>query len=258
MIRSPLFLFLATTCAVASVHAQTLPPTPASFGVNMACGGFAADKLPGTAFKDYTWPSGAELDYLRDKGCRLIRLSFLWERLQPKLGEPLDDGHAREMEAVLKDCNAHSIGVLLDCHSYARYRGQIIGTPEASVAQFVDFYKQLALRFKDRPGVWAFGLMNEPHDMGDASRWPLAAQAASDAIRATGAKQWIFVGGDGWSGAHSWRQNNENLDIHDAQNRIVYEAHEYFDKDSSGTYSHSYDEDQTTPTTGSRAFKTLR
>ncbi len=255
MIRFSSFIFLSTALLGASVRAQTQLPTPSSFGVNMAGADFAGDKLPGTVGKEYVWPQNNELDYLKEKGCRLIRLPFLWERLQPKLGAPLDDGHAREIEAVLRDCHARNIGVLIDCHSYGRYRGQIIGTPEVSVQQFADFWRQFALRFKNQPSMWAFGLMNEPHDMGDATRWPVAAQAASDAIRASGAKQWIFVAGDSWSGAHSWRQNNENLDISDPQNRVVYEAHQYFDRDSSGTYKGSFDEEKATPTIGSERLK---
>jgi endoglucanase len=235
----------------APVQAQVQLPTPSSFGVNLAGAEFGADKLPGVAGHEYTWPSNAELDYLRDKGCRLIRLPFLWERLQPQLGAPLDEPKTRELEEVLKQCNARGIRVVLDCHSYARYRGQIIGTPEVSVQQFADFYRQLGLRLKDQPAMWAFGLMNEPHDMGDATRWPKAAQAATNAVRASGAKQWIFVGGDAWSGAWTWRQNNENLDIADPLGRVVYEAHQYFDKDGSGTYAHSYDEDKTSSTIGS-------
>ncbi len=233
------------------VRAQTRIPTPSSFGVNLAGAEFGGDKLPGVAFKDYTWPSNGELDYLHVKGCRLIRLPMLWERLQPQLGAPLDEPKARELDAVLRECAARDIRVLLDCHSYARYHGQIIGTPGVSVQQFADFWRQLALRLRNQPALWAFGLMNEPHDMGDATRWPKAAQAATDAIRGTGAKQWVFVGGDGWSGAWSWRQNNESLDIRDPLGRVVYEAHQYFDSDSSGTYAHSYDEDKTTPTIGS-------
>lgn len=257
MIRSSCVVFLvaAFTTPSASVFAQTQIPTPSSFGVNLAGAEFAADKLPGTAGKEYTWPSNAELDYLRSKGCRLIRLPMLWERLQPQLGAPLDEPKTRELEEVLKQCAARDVRVLLDCHSYGRYRGQIIGTPEVSVEQFADFYRQLAFRLKDQPGVWAFGLMNEPHDMGDATRWPKAAQAATDAIRATGAKQWIFVGGDSWSGAHSWRQDNENLDIRDPQDRVVYEAHQYFDRDSSGTYKGSFEDEQATPTIGSERLK---
>ncbi|BCM92738.1 endoglucanase [Abditibacteriota bacterium] len=251
------FLFGAATITSAlfdaSGYAQAqTPPTPASFGVNMAGADFGGDKLPGVVYKDYTWPSGKELDYFRDKGCRLIRLPMLWERLQPQLGAALDEGKMQELEGVLHDCADHHIGVLLDCHSYARYRGQIIGTEGVSVENFADFWGQLATRLAKQPAMWAFGLMNEPHDMGDGARWPRAAQAATDAIRATGAKQWVFVGGDGWSGAHSWRQNNENLDIHDAQDRIVYEAHQYFDADNSGSYKHSYDEDKTTADIGSQ------
>ena len=236
--------------ALAQAQETTLP-TPAGFGVNLAGAEFGGDKLPGVPYRDYTWPSGAELDYLRDKGCRLIRLPILWERMQPKLDEPLDEDKMRELEGVMKACAEHRIGILLDCHSYGRYRGQIIGTGGVSIENFADFWGKIATRLGKQPAMWGYGLMNEPHDMEDATRWPRAAQAATDAIRATGARQWVFVAGDGWSGAHSWRQNNENLDVRDAQDHVVYEAHQYFDADNSGSYKHSYEEEKATATIGS-------
>lgn len=80
--------------------------------------------------------------------------------------------------------------------------------------------------------------------------WPTAAQEATDAIRTVDTTHQIFVGGDNWSGAHSWRTYNENLRINDSANKLVYEAHQYFDNDSSGKYVGTYVQEGATPTTG--------
>src|SRR5918994_1590531 len=50
--------------------------------------------------------------------------------------------------------------------------------------------------------------MNEPHDMGSATLWPTAAQAAVNAIRAADMSTTIIVAGDGWNSSWTWPQNN--------------------------------------------------
>jgi len=100
--------------------------------------------------------------------------------------------------------------------------------------------------------------MNEPHDMGGAGVWMAAAQAAVDAIRATGATDNIVVAGDGWSSAGMWQLVNGNLAINDALNKIVYEAHIYFDHDNSGTYRGTYDQEGADPDTGVRRLQVFQ
>lgn len=62
-------------------------------------------------------------------------------------------------------------------------------------------------------------------------------QAAIDGIRAAGAtSQYIFVEGNSWSGAWTWREVNDNLKaLTDPQDKIVYQMHQYLDSDGSGT-----------------------
>jgi endoglucanase len=91
--------------------------------------------------------------------------------------------------------------------------------------------------------------MNEPHDTNGT--WPHTAQAAIDAIRAVDSRHYIFLAGDHWSNANSWLEANPHiLEVHDPSDRIVYEAHIYFDHDGSGTYKHSYDEEKAYPSIG--------
>jgi endoglucanase len=60
----------------------------------------------------------------------------------------------------------------------------------------------------------------------------------------------ILVGGYAWEGAWTWSQNNASLNINDPSNHLLYAAHQYFDKDGTGTYANSYDADGTYPTIG--------
>jgi endoglucanase len=82
--------------------------------------------------------------------------------------------------------------------------------------------------------------MNEPYNMGDATVWPTAAQAAVNAIRAVDMNTQILVEGTQWASAYWWPGDNGSLSITDPANKLLYEAHLYFDSDGSGRYLLSY------------------
>jgi endoglucanase len=129
--------------------------------------------------------------------------------------------------------------ILLDMHNYARYHNNLIGTAAVPNAAFGDVWRKLAEHYRNERAVWAYGLMNEPHDTNGL--WPAAAQAGVDGVRAADMSHTILVAGDGWSGAWSWLQHNANLAVKDPANNFMYEAHQYFDSNASGTYTQSYD-----------------
>jgi endoglucanase len=145
--------------------------------------------------------------------------------------------------------------VLLDCHNYGRYKidgtnEQILGTLQVPNSVFADFWRKVADRYKNESAVYGYGVINEPHDIGDDGRWLAAAQAAIDEIRKVDAAHTVFVAGDHWGGAYSWRNtSNEDLDIRDPVDKLVYEAHQYFHNDHSGTYQ-PYDSEGAYPDVG--------
>ena len=171
-------------------------------GVNLAGAEFNSSKKPGALHKDYTFPSESDYAYYASKGMNIVRLPFLWERLQPQAHGALDGGQLSLLRTAVKRAKAHNLRVVLDVHNYAKYSGKRIGTAEAPVAVFADFWSKLATEFKDDDWV-VFGLMNEPNGI-DAGSWADAAQAGLDAIRATGARNLVLVPGTAYSGAHSW------------------------------------------------------
>jgi endoglucanase len=230
-------------------------PTHATFGINLAGGEFGSN-LPGTYNWDYTYPTAQELDYYKGKGRLVVRVPFRWERLQRTLNGPLDPTEMARIDTIMGDARSRGMVVLLDCHNFGRYKvdgtnEQVLGTSQVPNAAFADLWRKIADRYKNESAVYGYGLMNEPHDMGDDKRWPTAAQMTVDEIRKVDTAHTILVAGDHWSGAHSWRNtSNENLDIQDPANRLVYEAHQYFDNDHSGIYDQSYDGEGANPGVG--------
>jgi Ca2+-binding RTX toxin-like protein len=219
-----------------------------TIGVNLAGAEFGSS--PGVYGYDYIYPTAGELDYFKSEGITLIRLPFRWERVQPDLDGPLDGAEVARIHTFLDEAAARGMQVILDVHNYGRYAGQVIGSDAVPISSFADFWSKMAAEFGGSPAIAGYGLMNEPHDMGGSGVWPAAAQAAVDAIRATGATENIIVAGDGWSSAGMWQLVNGNLAINDTLNKIVYEAHIYFDHDNTGTYRGTYDQEGATAMTG--------
>lgn len=237
--------------------AQPLARSEARAGINLSGAEFG-NKVPGVFGTDYIYPGFTDLDYFRARGRTLIRLPFKWERMQRSLNAPLDKDELARLQGVLRAAAERKIQVILDLHNYARYQfageeGQIIGSARVPVAAFADFWSKMAQAVKDEPALYAYGLMNEPHDMGDPQRWPRAAQAAVDAIRRVDARSAIIVPGDHWSGARGWRDSTNkelHLKVRDRRNNLIFEAHCYFDKDGSGTYKGSYEAEGASPDIG--------
>ncbi len=232
-----------------------------NFGVNM----------DGAEYSWGTFPSMADLLNVKSEGVDIVRLPIAWEMMQPTLNGPLNSSYLTGLETFLNNAASLGIQVIVDVHDAGRYDvnwaadaasnygivapdgadASVIGSAAVPISAFANFWGQLASALAGNPGVAAYDIMNEPYNMGGASVWPDAAQAAVNAIRSVDMNTTIMVEGDQWANAQYWAATNENLNIIDPANKIVYEAHQYFDN-GSGTYSETYAQQGDTSTTGSQ------
>jgi endoglucanase len=233
-----------------------LPPRPHEnarlLGINLSGAEFGSETPRGQFGKDYIYPTAEDLNYYNAKGFRLVRLPFLWERLQPTLFGALDEAELGRLDRLIGLAVQRGMAVVIGPHNFARYRVDkdpvLIGSPAVPVSAFADFWHRVATHFRTWSDAFAFSLMNEPHDTGGT--WGPIAQAGLDAIRRAGSHHTVYVPGDGWSGAWRWRQFNAGLILNDPLKRLVYEAHQYFDRDGSGFYQTGYDQSGAFPTIG--------
>jgi endoglucanase len=211
-------------------------------GINLAGAEFNPERSSAIYGKDYIYPSAKDLKYYAHKGFSVVRLPYRWERLQPSLLGNLDQAELGRIKGFVASAQALDMRVILSPHNYGRYfvagNEVLIGTPGVSIAAFADFSRKVAMAFAGNAGIYALSLMNEPHDT--QGLWKQTAQAGLTAIRTVDRRRLVLVPGDGWSGAWSWRQNNDDLLLDDPADRIMYEAHQYFDLDHSGTYKTDY------------------
>ncbi len=209
-------------------------------GVNLSAAGFGAHvALPGVYGKHYSYPEESYYKKYADKGMDLVRLPFVWERIQPKLNTSLDSAELARLMQSLDFAQKHGVKVILDLHNYYRYYDKLIGSKDVPIDSFAGVWKQIAQKVVNHPAVDGYGLMNEPYSTNGL--WPQAAEAAAKAIRTVDGKRWIYIAGDRYSSAYHFPKYNTTLVnspwMRDPKNNLVYEAHMYLDKDYSGNYA---------------------
>ena len=224
-------------------------------GVNVAGAEFGMSNLPGTQGRDYTFNSENTFRYFADKELGLIRLPLQWERLQHTPGGPLDTAYLAGVKQDVAWAAAHGAEIILDVHNYARYsvssggplQTYVIdnkaadGSVKVTSADLANLWVRLSNEFRFERAVYAYDLMNEPHDMGQGN-WKAISQTVLNAIRANQDDKLVLIPGDSWSSANRWVSvHGPSGWIQDPANNFAYEAHQYFDSDESGTYKSTYD-----------------
>ncbi len=221
-------------------------------GISLAGAEFREDALPGVYGQDYIYPQKDNVAYYQSRGFNLFRVPFLWERVQPGLLQEFDAGEVERLKHAVALIAAHNGRVILSPHNFGRYniggKAMPIGSAQVSIRSFSDFWSRFTREFMGVSGIYAFDLMNEPHDMNGS--WRAAAQAGLDAIRAVDRERLVIAPGDHWSGAWSWDDYNEDFLLNDRANNLLYDAHQYFDQDHSGTYMHDYEASDGNPDMG--------
>lgn len=211
-------------------------------GVNLAGAEFNSKKLPGVMHKDYTYPAAADLSYFASKGATTVRLPFRWERAQRALMGELDSGEMAAISKVVAAAAPLGLCVILDLHNYGSYTGRPIGSAEVPNEAFLDFWTKMGERFPDASQV-AFGLMNEPSKI-PLPAWTQLARHTVRHLRDADVANLLMVSGGRWSGVHEWTRTFSGTsnaaafaDLADPLGRTVFEVHQYFDRDFSGTHA---------------------
>lgn len=221
-------------------------------GVNLATG--SGGEVHGIYNTNYSYPSFKDLYYVKSKGIRLIRLPFRWERVQHEVNGPLDyELDLTKIKEVIAEAERIGIYVMPDMHDYCRRRIDGVtykfGDAQLTNAHFADVWTKLAAEFKDFTNIWGYDIMNEPYGLLPGV-WDGAAQAAINAIRTVDTETPIVVEGGNYAASYSWPTTAGSLiNLVDPSDKIIYQAHCYFDRDKSGHYLlEEFDKEISSPT----------
>jgi endoglucanase len=214
-------------------------PTKPMLGVNEASGEFGIGNYN---FK-YSYPGKDRLDWVAAQGFGIIRVPFVFQNIQASSFAMLDEAAMQRLDPVLNECAIHRIVCLLDMHNYGNYyldnspaSQGLPGTNGISNTRLANLWAQIGARYKNNSYVW-FDLMNEPNKQ-TALEWVKTANAIAAAIRATGATNKIIYQGTAWDGAWKWTTSGnatQLLKAYDPGHNYAFEAHQYLDRDGSGT-----------------------
>jgi endoglucanase len=223
-------------------------------GVNLSGAEFGAVPTPGnlgTYGSAYTYPTAAEVTYYMGKGMNVFRLPFRWERMQSTQMGALRATELSRMDTFVNFATAQGATVIIEPHNFQRYYPDpadfqrsaqgLVGSavPDAAL---VDFWTKLAEHYKNNGRV-IFNLMNEPAEVSATQLLNTTNQVIAG-IRSTGATNRLHVPGTSWTGAHSWISSGNAatmINVVDPANHFVFEVHQYFDFNSSGSADYEND-----------------
>lgn len=187
------------------------------FGVNMSGAEFG-NVYPGVDGTHYGYPTKKDLEYFKEKGLRMIRFPFRWERIQSEMNGPLITTELAKMKEFVQAAEDLNMKVLLDMHNFGRYcvysngvnsddnQFVVIGNAQCTVENFCDVWKKLAAEFKDYKCIWGYDIMNEPYGMLRTTPWETIAQACINAIREVDTETMLVISGNEYSSASRWKE----------------------------------------------------
>ena len=246
--------YLLLILFVLTAHSGGAQGMSFSLGINLCGGEFGEQHLPGTLHQDYAYPTEEEVNYFYQKGFKSVTIPFRWERIQKNPGGDLDYQEIGEIKKVVSWCSARGMNVVLSMHNGGRYRKNgieyIIGSYSVSRNDFSDVWNRLANAFSGYSNLLGYEIMTEPHEM-QGFDWFTTAQQAIQAIRQADSRTPIIIAGENYAAAESWHLYSDHLkNLKDPSDKIIYNAHCFFDIDFTGKYIYSYDQNQAEEYTG--------
>lgn len=247
-------LVIADACVFFAQPVLAPQPTFVS-GVNLSGGEFG-DVVPGEYATDYRYPAFPEwgdyrgMQYFVDKGCKIVRLTCKWPRIQRTMfGELSSDGDistwsgALDMDRIddiIRWETSRGVIVLLDVHDYLRAFGSIVGPDTSTPTEaLTDLWVRLANRYAANPLVW-FGIMNEPNGILATTTVDIMTAVVNGIRARTSALNRVLVTGPEYSGGWSWTTYGSAdafRAYRDPADNHLIEIHQYPDSDSSGTHA---------------------
>lgn len=226
-----------TTPAIRKTDRSTGVPVP-MIGMNGAGLEFGSN-IPGRFNTDYFSPRDENFRRMAERGIKLIRLPFKWERVQRDLFGPLHAPDLKYIQDCISLCEKYGMLCIPDMHNYMRRRvdgaTRLIGSPEVPSAALADFWLKFSEVFKGNKTVFGHNIMNEPYPK--QPTWAGIAKETYHAIRQVDKEIFVIIDGAHWANAEGWESKNEGIPwFGDEYYRIIWDAHCYFDIDASGSY----------------------
>lgn len=207
----PLVLCVAGSAAAAdaapqcaSVSAQTCR-IAASLGRGINLGNMLE------APREGDWGLRAEPEFidLAASNFATVRVPVRWSNhAAPTADATLDEGFAKRVDQVVDALLQRKVNVILDFHGYSQIYGdgrpptEFAVDPELVETRFLNIWRQVAQRYKDRSPKLLFELLNEPHGRLDGEPWNVLAEKGLAVVRESNPTRVVLIGPSYWNSVH--------------------------------------------------------
>jgi len=130
----------------ASIPGVTISGPAYLRGVSLSGLEFSPSVIPGTLNTNYFAPATGDYSYFKSKGLTLVRLAFLWERIQPTLNGALDSTYKGYIDTAISNAKTNGQRVILDVHNFGR--------------RYVAFPGGFTNNFTSSAGTWSGGSLS--------------------------------------------------------------------------------------------------
>ncbi len=130
-------------------------------------------------------------------GFDTVRVPIRWSaHTQTTPPYTVDEAFFRRIDWVVDQAIANDLNVVLNMHHYE----EIFIEPKAHTERFIAIWRQIVLRYRDRPASLYFEPLNEPHDKLSGDTWNRILGQTIEAIRELDKFHTLVVTGAEWGG----------------------------------------------------------
>jgi len=137
-----------------------------------------------------------------------VRIPVRWSNhAAPTADATLDEFFARRVDAVIDSFLERGMYVVVNMHHYSQLFGDPVQQQEFEVdpavveARFLNMWRQIAQRYKDRSPKLIFELLNEPHGRLNGDPWNSLLARALKIVRQSNPARLVMVGPSDWNSA---------------------------------------------------------
>ncbi|MBL0422926.1 glycoside hydrolase family 5 protein [Ramlibacter sp. AW1] len=143
---------------------------------------------------------------LAARNFRTVRLPVRWSNHAARSADAtIDEAFARRVDQAVDALLARGVYVILNVHHYNQLSGDDLHRHEFRVepavveARFINLWRQIAQRYKDRPNRLVFELLNEPNGRLDGEPWNRLAAQALAVVRESNPDRAVMIGPGGYN-----------------------------------------------------------
>lgn len=130
-----------------------------------------------------------------------VRVPIRWSNNAAKSEDAtIDEFFFKRVEKVVNSLIAKDVYVIINMHHYSQLFGSKLSAKEFAVskdvleARFLNMWRQISERFKDKSPKLLFELLNEPHGKMYSKRWNSLSQKALDIVRKANPTRTVLIG----------------------------------------------------------------